>query len=88
MAVHTSKVTTASNGHLTIQPHGTGNVMVKSVTANNPGTTPLACDSSTGAVKKLVINDLNRKNTPDDADWILAYDPNQDKMFKVKVANL
>lgn len=88
MAVHTSKVTTAANQHLTIQPHGNGDVKIKSVTADNPGTTPLACDSSTGTVKKLVITDLNAKSTAEDADFLLVHDSSQNKMVKVRISNL
>lgn len=69
--VQTSNITTGS-GDLTITPNG-GNTLIKSVTTNNPGVTPVAA-SADGTVKKFIITDLNVKSTLDDADWVVVHD--------------
>lgn len=80
MGVQTSSVTTAS-GNLTIQP--VGETKIKSVTANNPGTTPLACDNTTQALKKFVITDLPTKATLDGADSIIIHDSTANQTKRV-----
>lgn len=70
--IQTSKITTAGNGDLTLDPGG-GKTKVKSVDANNPGVTPVA-SASDGTLKKLVITELATKTTLDSADWVLIHD--------------
>lgn len=87
MAVQTSRITTAPNQNLVIQPTS-GQTKIKSITANNPGTTPLACDNSNQAVKKFVITDLPVKSTLQDADSILIHDSSSGQTKHVTASNL
>ena len=87
MAVHTSSITTETNGHLTIAPNGTGSTKVTSVTANNPGVTILGIDS-TKTLKKFVITDLPTKATLDDSDLVILHDTTTGQIKKVLSDNL
>lgn len=87
MPVQTSRITTASGRDLVIQPTG-GQTKITSITANNPGTTPLACDNSNQAIKKFVITDLPVKNTLQDADSIIMHDSNSGQTKRVSISNL
>ena len=71
MGVQTSNISTDS-GDLSIDPNG-GQTLIKSVTANNPGVTPVAA-ASDGTVKKLVVTELATKNALEDDDWVLVHD--------------
>ena len=73
MGIETSKITTQGNGDLTIQPDGTGQTKILSVSANNPGTTPIAC-AADGTVKKLNFNELTEKASLDDTDFVMIHD--------------
>ena len=86
MGVQTSRITTAAGGNLSIDP--VGETKVKSIVANNPGTTPIACDNTTKAVKKLVITDLAVKSTFDDNDFIVVHNSADGNTVKVTGSDL
>ena len=86
MGVQTSRITTAPGGNLTINP--VGETKVKSIVADNPGTTPIACDNSSKAVKKLVITDLAVKTSFDDNDFIVVHDSTNGNTVKVTGSDL
>ena len=70
--IQTSNITTKSGDDLTITPNN-GQTLIKSVTTNNPGVTPVAA-SSDGTVKKFIITDLSTKSTLEDNDWVVVHD--------------
>lgn len=84
----TSRITTAPNQNLVIQPAAGKQTKITSITANNPGTTPLACDNTTQAIKKFVITDLPVKNTLADADSLLVHDTVKGETRRISASNL
>ena len=87
MPIHTSKVTTANNGDLTIQPNGTGDTKLMSVTADNPGQTLVAVDADK-KVKKLDVTSLGTKSEIDDDDWVIVHDSTDNKVKKIPGSEL
>ena len=87
MAVHTSSITTESNGHLTIAPNGTGKTKVNSVTADNPGVTIVAIDSNK-VLQKFSILDLPTKASIDDADLAIIHDTSTNTIKNVLSSNI
>lgn len=86
--LHTSRITTAQNTNLVIQPSAGKNTKITSINADNPGTTPLACDNSSQAIKKFVITDLPVKNSLDNNDSILIHDSGSNQTKHVVSSDL
>ena len=85
--IQTSNITTAGNGDLILQPGGSGKTKVKSILANNPGTTPVAVGTA-NQLQKLNVSTLNTKPSGFDNDFILIHDSTTNTTRKVLISSI